>query len=118
MCDTLCRGSFDVTKGKYTILVVNRRGYQDSQGNNIPLLRTRLTDRRGSNVGSGLLGKLVSVVSHRGDVRRGHWVSYHLAEDTNTWYLNDDSRPLTRTLVHPLVGVHANETADLLLFRN
>ena len=117
-CGVMCHGNFDVTKGAYTIMVINRRGYQDQQGNYIPLLRTRLTDRRGINVGSGLLGTLVSVVSHRGDVRTGHWVSYHLAQDTNTWYINDDSQPLAPSNCHPFVGQVANETADLLVFKN
>ena len=38
--------------------------------------------------GQDLLGELVSVVSHRGDVNAGHFVSYHQVQ--NNWYLNND----------------------------
>ena len=35
-------------------------------------------------------GHLISLICHRGDVNTGHFVSYHLVDDT--WFLNDDNR--------------------------
>jgi hypothetical protein len=58
-------------------------------------------------------GDLVSVVCHRGDVNRGHFVSYHRIDDQ--WYLNNDSRQCSPS-GNPLESTIGSETVELLFF--
>ena len=61
-------------------------------------------------------GKLVSVVCHRGDINRGHFVSYHCVDDQ--WFLNDDSRQVFSTN-NPVENPSTRtETIELLLFKH
>ena len=68
-------------------------------------------------IGPDVLGELVSVICHRGDVNQGHFVSYHKVGDQ--WYLNDDSRQCEAT-GNPMEGnrVSQSETVEILLFKN
>ena len=101
--------------GLFTILAVCRFDVND------PTNRKRLTrlavPSHSMNNNRDLLGELVSVVCHRGDVNKGHFVSYHKVEDN--WFLNDDSRPCSPS-ENPLDGrnIAKKETADLLFFIN
>ena len=67
-------------------------------------------------MGDQLLGQLVRVVCHRGGVRRGHWVSYHLVG--GVWFLNDDNKRAVQVRGNPLDKLVADETVDLLAFEN
>jgi hypothetical protein len=102
-------GVLEVKTGFYTILAVNRFDVQNH--NNKRMNKLTLT----SNPGQLHLGELVSVICHRGDVNRGHFVSYHRVEQE--WFLNDDSRPCTPSN-NPLEGRNADsETVELLFFQ-
>ena len=88
---------------------------------NDPTNRKRLTRlavlSHSMNNNRDLLRELVSVVCHRGDVNKVHFVSYHKVDDN--WFLNDDSRPFSPS-ENPLDGrnIAKNETVDLLFFIN
>ena len=69
-----------------------------------------------ARIGPALLGNLVSVVCHRGDVNRGHFVSYHRAGDQ--WFLNDDSNHVTISGDPMEEGTLAeNETVEIMFFK-
>ena len=57
--------------------------------------------------------QLVSVISTRGADLRGHYVSYHLAGDW--WYLNDDSRDISRA-ADPLLQLLPDEAVSILFY--
>ena len=88
----------------------------------IPKLKTSLRDVRGDQTpGDQVLDNsiLVSVCSHRGDGEEpGHFVSYHLANHSQTWHLNDDSNELKLAAGNPLECASGNETVDLLCYVN
>ena len=100
--------------GVATVLAVNRFDENDrtrKRMNKLQLLRNE------SNMaGQNLLGELVSVVCHRGDVNHGHFVSYCVVADQ--WYLNDDSRSCVPS-VNPMdQQINESETVDLLFFKS
>ena len=57
--------------------------------------------------------EVVSVVSHRGDVNLGHFVSYHKVQDK--WYLNNDSN-LCQEVPDPFLQQVDTETVEILFF--
>jgi len=57
--------------------------------------------------------QLVSVISTRGADLRAHYVSYHLAGDW--WYLNDDSRDISRA-ADPLLQLLPDEAVSILFY--
>ena len=77
----------------------------------------RLTiDADDTLAGHELLGELISCISHRGSVNRGHFVSYQKVG--SQWFINDDSSrcvPCENPLYHPN---DPTETVDLLFFMN
>ena len=70
-----------------------------------------------TRIGPDLMGDLVTCICHRGDVNRGHFVSYHQVD--GQWFLNDDSRPCSPAL-NPLEdrNIDESETIKLLFFKN
>ena len=68
-----------------------------------------------SRLGQEIIRELVSVVCHRGDENRGHFVSYNTIGQQ--WFLNDKSRPCIPT-ENPLEQtVDYTETVELLFFK-
>ena len=99
-----------------TVLQINIRGYYDNDGSLLPMLRTKLSNTRGGSSGDQLLGELVAIISHRGDeTGPGHWVTYTKVDDSNVFYLNDDSYRVIQSLGHPFASTEVNETCDALL---
>ena len=104
-------------KGKFTCLAINRRGYTDQDGVNVPKCLTKVSDVSNPHVwGAPLVRELVAVVSHKGTINSGHWVCYSKVEE-GTWYCNSDSARVKQTN-HPLKQNRKDETADLLIFKN
>ena len=62
-----------------------------------------------------VLGEVLSVISHRGDVNLGHYVSYHKIGDK--WYLNDDSRRC-QEVSDPMLQSFNGETVEMLFFKS
>jgi hypothetical protein len=107
-------GKLEVRPGFFTILALNR--FDVNYPNNKQMNRITIPPVPG-RIGHNLMGDLVSIVCHRGDVNRGHFVSYHQVD--RQWYLNDDSRQLSPSQ-NPLVDGHVmeSETIELLFFKN
>ena len=99
----------EVQPGMFTILDVNRFDVEN--------LNAKRLNKLEVEAGQDLLGELVSVVSHRGDVNAGNFVSYHQVQ--NNWYLNNDSRPCSSS-ENPIDGPHIlpTETVELMFFQN
>ena len=118
-CQNRCSNAvYEVTKGRFTPLAFNRRGYRDSGGRLIPKLMTQFSVSGRDTAGDGLCGELVSVICHLGDPNAGHWVSYHHTDDGD-WWMNDDSRPMVQSRQHPYIGrPNMEETVDFVLFKN
>ena len=68
-----------------------------------------------SSVSSVVMNEVVSVVSHRGDVNLGHFVSYHKVQDK--WYLNDDSS-LCQEVSDPFLQLVNGETVEMIFFKS
>ena len=120
LCQQMCPGAtFEATKGRFTLLAINRRGYHDARGNPIPKLMTRLTMADGNTEGDRLCGELVSVICHLGDgTDGGHWVSYHQTDD-QVWWRNNDSLPVVQSPSHPFnCRSRLDETVDFLVYKN
>ena len=100
-------GKLEVRQGVFTILAVNR--FDVTNPNNKKMNRLEFTGR------NALLGELVSLICHRGDVNRGHFISYHKVAEQ--WFLNDDSRPCIPSN-NPLDGSIPDETVEILFFKN
>ena len=64
---------------------------------------------------SVLFRELLSVISHRGDVNHGHFVSYHIVD--NKGYLNDDDSVCIE-VENPLLHNVNNETVEILFFKS
>ena len=97
----------EVEVGFYTVVAVNRSTDPTRKQTN------RLSvDKRSQMFDPG---NLVSIVSHKGDVNSGHFVSYHRVGDT--WFLNDDSRMVTMA-EDPLNPQSDTETVEILFFIN
>lgn len=62
-----------------------------------------------------LLSELLSVISHRGDVNLGHFVSYHLVD--GKWFLNDDSKRC-HAVNDPLLQLVNGESVEILFFKS
>ena len=101
-------GRLEVKPGLYTVVAVNRFDVTDRTRKHCNKLSHSADDR-------DLLGELIAVVSHRGNVDRGHFVSYHKVGQN--WFLNNDSRPISQA-ENPLRINSENETVELLFFKN
>ena len=100
----------DINIGFFTILSVNRFDINDPNSKRMNKLMLM------NKPGQLKFGELVSVVCHRGDVNRGHFVSYHKVGQQ--WFLNDDSRPCTSS-PSPLDGNNdVSETVEILFFKS
>ena len=97
--------------GLYTVIAVNRLDIDNPSKK----LKNRLKYTHRYEHEYPLLGKLVSVACHRGDVEKGHFISYHLVDDQ--WYLNNDSQDCT-PCNNPLSCTSRDETIELLFFQN
>lgn len=62
-----------------------------------------------------LFNQLLSVISHRGDVNLGHFVSYHKVGDK--WYLNNDDRRC-QEVTDPSLQSVSGETVEVLFFKS
>jgi hypothetical protein len=102
----ITEGKLEVELGYFTIIAVNRMNSgSEKLMNKLELSRNaQLIDP----------GQLVSVVCHRGDINRGHFVSYHCVDDQ--WYLNDDSRQVVPTNNPVDEPSSITETIELLLY--
>ena len=108
-------GKLEPKLGMFTILAINRFNVENP-------IQKRLNRTRMPRT-SSLLGELVSVACHRGDVNAGHFVSYHKVD--GHWYLNNDSRQCS-PCENPLEGLNieycregekTSETVELLFFK-
>ena len=118
MCQRRCRGAtYEAIKGRFTLLAINRRHYQDFRGNLIPKLMTKLSNTSINTLGDQLCGELVSVICHSGDPNAGHWTSYHKCDDS-TWWINDDNNPVIQSHVHPFTGRFSDESVDFVVYKN
>ena len=105
-------------KGKYTFISINRRGFQDEDGDAIPKLSTKVVDNASGKWGDKYLGELICVVSHRGSIQTGHFVTYSKVEEGGgAWYVSDDSKS-PKQVTHPLRTSKKGETSELLIFKN
>ena len=102
--------TYDIIKGKVTIIRVNRLAYQDRHRIKI---MTPLDHGPNISPGSQYLGDLVAVVCHQSEGRE-HWVSYSKVD--NGWFLNDDHRQPTPS--SPLNSGVRGETINLLCYKN
>jgi hypothetical protein len=101
-------GKLEVKLGYFTIIALNRMNRGSEK-----LMKRLVMSRNDQLIDPG---QLVSIVCHRGDINRGHFVSYHCVDDQ--WYLNDDSRQVILTnnpVEHPSTRT---ETIELLLFKH
>ena len=94
--------------GYFTIIAVNRM-----QSGSAKLMNRLELSRNDQLIDPG---QLVSVVCHRGDINRGHFVSYHCVDDQ--WYLNDDSRQVVPANYPVDFPSTMTETIELLLFKH
>jgi hypothetical protein len=106
-------GKLEPKLGMFTIVAVNRFNFENP---NQKRLNTILMPSN-SETTRDLLGDLVCVACHRGDVNAGHFVSYH--QVNGQWYLNNDSRQCS-PCENPLEGLNISvtETVELLFFQN
>ena len=115
--DSNCRqsihdGKLEPRPGMFTVVAVNR--FDVDNPNQKRLNRLLMPSNSETR---DLLGDLVCVASHRGDVNAGHFVSYH--QVNGQWYLNNDSRQCA-PCENPLEGLNISvtETVELLFFKN
>ena len=102
--------SYEIVKGKVTILRLNRMGFR---GGNTYKIMTPLDHGPSQNPGGHYLGELVAVVCHRSEGRL-HWVSY--SKTDIGWFCNDDHRlPAPSS---PLNSGVRGETINLLCYKN
>ncbi len=102
--------SYEVVKGKVTILRLNRLGLQ---GGRTFKIMTPLEFGPRNSLGSDLLGELVGVTCHISGHMQ-HWLSYTKA--FNAWYQNDDRRrPVPSS---PFNSNEPGETINLLCYIN
>ena len=112
-CQT-CQGqvmaSYEIVKGKVTIVRLNRLDFINQQ---IVKIMTPLDMGPNNSPGSQFFGELVAVVCHRSRPHQ-HWVSY--VKTNNGWYLQDDSNP--PILSSPFHSRNRTETINLLCYKN
>ena len=112
MCGTMCDATIEAKKGKYTLLVLDRRGLQ-AHGLN----QKQLVDQRRNSPGDNLLGELVACICHRGDAAGGHWVAYSRSGH-GVWWLNNDDHRAAQSPNHPFQSRVQGETVDFLCYIN
>ena len=109
-CGSQTQGHYSYDRGLFTVLRLNRY----DQAYNV--VRTRLSDNRGMTVGDGLIGNLISCVSHMGHHQAGHYVSYHRAD--SLWFRNSDDSRISGSSLHPFYCINNNESVNFLVYQN
>ena len=115
ICNTLNDNlSMEVQKGIFTVVNMKR---QPEYGDNVATkVLTKLEIEPESNQSRKLTQKLISVVNHVGNLHGGHWLSYHLCQQS--WYRNDDAQCVIFSH-HPFNTVDAiSESSNLLSYLN
>ena len=112
MCKKKLRGAkMKAEPGKYTIVALNRNAQNRSKA----MQKVDLS-LHNSEV-DPITQEPVAVISHAGSMASGHYVTY--SKVNSDWYLNDDSKKLTRCLTSPFEQRHfVRETADIIVFEN
>ena len=105
-------GRFETVSGYYTVLAVNR--VDDATG--FKKMNKLTIDADDTLSGYELLGELISCISHRGSVNRGHFVSYQKVG--SQWFINDDSSSCVPCANPLCYAIDPTETVDLLFFMN
>lgn len=110
----VCQGpgtaSYEIVKGKITILRLNRLDFQNQQ---VVKIMTPLDVGPSNSLGSQFLGELVAVVCHQSQPHQ-HWVCY--IKTDNGWYLQNDSNPPFPS--SPFNSNIPTETINLLCYKN
>ena len=112
MCKKRIRNAeIEVTPGRYTILALNRNEMNQQKS-----LRKIDLSAFHPDVDQ-ITQEPVAVVSHAGSMASGHYISY--SKINGEWFLNDDSKKLTRCQFSPFDQSHlSRETADIIVFEN
>ena len=111
VCQTLVNNaSYDIVKGRMTIVRLNRLEYQNQRPVKI---MTPLDCGQSNSPGSQFLGELVAIICHRSQPHE-HWVSY--TKTDHAWYLQNDHRPPTPS--SPFNSNFPSETINMLCYRN
>ena len=110
----VCQGqgtaSYEIVKGKTTMIRLNRLDFQNQQ---MFKIMTPLDVGPSNSPGSQFLGELVAVVCHISRPHQ-HWLSY--VKTDQGWYLQDDSNPPFPS--SPLNSNNRTETINLLCYKN
>ena len=106
--------SYDIVKGKATVITVNRYGFRNQSTYKI---MTPLDCGPSVSPGSQFLGQLVAVVCHRSGsgTGSGHWVSYSKVSN-GQWFMNNDHRPVIAA--SPFNSINPTETINMLCYIN
>ena len=111
-CQNIIKGGkIEVVPGRFTILIINRVCYEtlDKQMNAVSFSSLDMSPDMFNP------GRLISLICDRGNVNTGHFVSYHLVDDT--WFLNDDDRESLQ-VENPLTNPYDDtETVELMVFK-
>ena len=110
MCRRKLRGaSVKVLPGRFTIIALNRNALNQSKSMQKVVLSPFMP--------ISISQDPIAVISHSGSMASGHYVlDSKIGSD---WYLNNDSRNLTRCQFSPFDQCHLNrETADIIVFEN
>ena len=102
----------------FTVVGITTRGYTDASGAIIPMLYTKVSDQVTGTEVDSLTQELVSCVAHRGNDTGGHFIAYTKLDDSDVWYVNDDSKPVYQSSYHPFQSTNIYETIDLLVYKN
>ena len=102
--------SFDIQKGKFTILTLNRAVIRNRR---MAKIMTPISSGVSNCRGSQFIGELVAVVCHRTQPHL-HWVSYTKAD--NRWFRNDDHNPPVPAA--PFNSGNPDETINMLCYIN
>ena len=107
-------GTYQVRKGMFTVLRLNRLNLNVGGWNNQVL--TRLDTTRTLGIGEQYLGNLISVVSHQGNPQGGHYIAY--SQVNGQWHLNSDANHARQVGYHPFNSPNQNETPGFLVYFN
>ena len=110
--------TFKFFSGMFTILGITRRGYMDGTGTIIPMLYTKVSDALTGAEIDTLCQELVSCVAHQGSESGGHFIAYSKLDNSDVWYINNDSKPVYQSSTHPLQSTNIYETVDMLVYKN
>ena len=109
---------FIYLSGMFTVLGITRRGYLDSSGRIIPMLYTKISEALTGTDADNFIQELVSCVSHRGGDTAGHFIAYSKLDNTDVWYINNDSEKVYQSSSHPFQSTNIYETVDMLVYKN